>query len=98
MHQAECFDGVPLTFGDERPVITRDEPVEVGTELAGGDPARLRGLPAIGRGVSGSTVETDPVRALLAKERRRRPARTVELPRLAVPDGHAPGRRSESGD
>ena len=37
---------------------------------SGGDPARLRGLPAIGRNVSGATVETDPVRALLAKERR----------------------------
>jgi hypothetical protein len=37
---------------------------------AAGDPRRLRGLPAIGRNVSGSTVHTDPVRALLAKERR----------------------------
>ena len=37
----------------------------------GHDAARLRGLPAIGRNVSGSTVHTDPVRALLAKERRR---------------------------
>ena len=37
---------------------------------AAGDPRRLRGLPAIGRNVSGATVHTDPVRALLAKERR----------------------------
>ena len=34
----------------------------------GHDPARLRGLPAIGRNVSGARVDTDPVRALLAKE------------------------------
>lgn len=34
----------------------------------GHDPARLRGLPAIGRNVSGATRETDPVRALMAKE------------------------------
>jgi len=34
----------------------------------GQDPARLRGLPAIGRNVSGARVDTDPVRALLAKE------------------------------
>ena len=33
----------------------------------GHDPARLRGLPAIGRNVSGARVDTDPVRALLAK-------------------------------
>jgi len=36
----------------------------------GHDPARLRGLSAIGRNVSGSTIHTDPVKALLAKERR----------------------------
>jgi hypothetical protein len=38
----------------------------------GHEPARLRGLPAIGRNVSGATQHTDPVRALLAKEGRRR--------------------------
>ncbi len=36
----------------------------------GHDPARLRGLPAIGRNVSGATFHTDPVKALLEKERR----------------------------
>ena len=36
----------------------------------GHDPARLRGLPAIGRNVSGARVDTDPLRALLAKEAR----------------------------
>jgi hypothetical protein len=46
----------------------------------GHDPVRLRGLPAIGRNVSGSTVHTDPLKALLAKERR------GELRRLAVPE------------
>lgn len=36
----------------------------------GHNPQRLRGLPAIGRNVSGATVHTDPVKALLEKERR----------------------------
>ncbi len=36
----------------------------------GANPARLRGLPAIGRNVTGATVHTDPVKALLAKEAR----------------------------
>ena len=36
----------------------------------GHDPARLRGLPAIGRNVSGARVDADPVRALLSKEAR----------------------------
>jgi hypothetical protein len=45
-------------------VVTKATPV--------GDPRRLRGLPAIGRNVSGATWETDPVRALLAKEHGRR--------------------------
>jgi hypothetical protein len=38
----------------------------------GGEPARLRGLPAIGRNVSGAVPGTDPLKALLAKERRQR--------------------------
>jgi hypothetical protein len=38
---------------------------------AGGDSERLRGLPAIGRGCGGGAMRgTDPLRALLAKERR----------------------------
>jgi hypothetical protein len=36
----------------------------------GHDAARLRGLPAIGRNVSGAIRDTDPVRSLLAKEAR----------------------------
>jgi hypothetical protein len=39
----------------------------------GHDPARLRGLPAIGRNVTGATRDTDPVKALLAKDAGRRP-------------------------
>jgi hypothetical protein len=39
----------------------------------GSDPARLRGLPAIGPNVSGAVRGSDPVRALLSKESRRRP-------------------------
>jgi len=38
----------------------------------GGDHARLRGLPAIGPGVSGVMHGSDPLRALLAKESRQR--------------------------
>ena len=56
------------TEGAEPPTMTQ------GT-TSGGDESRLRGLPAIGRGVSGATVSTDPVRALLAKERRGRRGR-----------------------
>ena len=37
---------------------------------SGGDAARLRGLPAVSRRTSGAVSGTDPVRALLAKERR----------------------------
>jgi hypothetical protein len=37
----------------------------------GGEPARLRGSPAIGRNVSGAIPGTDPLNALLAKERKR---------------------------
>ena len=38
----------------------------------GGESARLRGLPAIGRNVSGAIPGTDPLAALLAKENRKR--------------------------
>jgi hypothetical protein len=47
-------------------------PIKVGHATAGGDAQRLRGLPAHARGTSGAIAGTDPVRALLAKERRRR--------------------------
>jgi hypothetical protein len=36
----------------------------------GGDSQKLRGLPAIGRGVQGALHGSNPVEALLAKERR----------------------------
>jgi hypothetical protein len=38
----------------------------------GHDPSRLRGLPAIGRNVTGAIQDTDPLGALLRKEARRR--------------------------
>jgi hypothetical protein len=38
----------------------------------GHEPTRLRGLPAIGRNVSGAVPGTDPLRALLRKEGSRR--------------------------
>jgi hypothetical protein len=58
--------------------LVRDTDVQVPSRAvlsaatAAGDPAKLRGLPAIGRNVTGATSSTDPVRALLSKERRRR--------------------------
>jgi hypothetical protein len=36
------------------------------------DPLELRGLPVVARGVGGVAPGTDPLRALLTKERRRR--------------------------
>jgi hypothetical protein len=42
-----------------------------GATLAG-DKQRLRGLPAVSRGVSGTQPGTQPLAALLAKERRAR--------------------------
>ena len=39
---------------------------------APGDGRRLRGIPAVARGTSGAIAGTDPLRALLAKERGRR--------------------------
>ena len=42
------------------------------TATAAGDPRRLRGIPAVGRGTSGAVFGSDPLRALLAKESRRR--------------------------
>ena len=67
-------------LADERKIakaILEGEAAELPTRTAAGgtaagDPRRLRGLPAIGRNVSGATHETDPVRALFAKESRRR--------------------------
>ena len=38
---------------------------------APGDGRRLRGLPAVAKGSSGAVPGTDPLRALIAKERRR---------------------------
>ncbi len=47
-----------------------DEEVVANPRAAGGDPARLRGLPAIGRNVAGAIPGSDPLRALIAKENR----------------------------
>ena len=50
---------------------TGEVPENVGAgATAAGDAARLRGIPAIGRGCSGAIRDTDPVRSLLAKEAR----------------------------
>jgi hypothetical protein len=47
-------------------------PATVFCATLAGDSSRLRGLPAIGRGVGGVIPGTQPERALLAKERQRR--------------------------
>ena len=48
------------------------EPPTLVRRSADGHPRRLRGLPAVGRNVSGATVHTDPVPHLLWKEAQRR--------------------------
>jgi hypothetical protein len=53
-----------IEVGEEAPAASS------ASATAAGDPARLRGLPAIGRNVTGATVDTNPLGALLAKERR----------------------------
>ena len=47
-------------------------PASSAGSTSGGDWRQLRGLPAISRGTSGPIPGTDPLRALLGKERRRR--------------------------
>ncbi len=48
-----------------------EEPASVAGATAAGDGRKLRGIPAIGRGTSGAVAGSDPVAALLSKERRR---------------------------
>ena len=45
------------------------EPSSTAGATAAGDAARLRGIPAVGRGTSGAVRGTDPARALLSKQR-----------------------------
>ena len=47
-----------------------EEPESTAGATAGGDGRKLRGIPAIGRGAPGAIRGTDPLRALLQKERR----------------------------
>ena len=50
-----------------------DEPASSAAgATAAGDERRLRGIPAVSKGTSGAMFGSDPVRALLAKERHRR--------------------------
>jgi len=54
-------------------LLETGEPAPVRSGVtAGGDERRLRGVPAVGRGVSGTMAGTDPLGALIANERRRR--------------------------
>jgi len=54
-----------------REVGEAEEPPAVAGATAAGDERRLRGIPAISRGTSGAIAGSDPLRALLQKERRR---------------------------
>lgn len=47
--------------------LTHEE-AEQPSSTAGGDSRKLRGIPAIGLGVSGHITGTDPLQALLDKE------------------------------
>ena len=51
---------------------TAEEAPKVSPSARGGDWQRMRGLPCVGPGIGGTSPGTDPLRALLAKERRRR--------------------------
>ena len=79
------FDRCRSRYPDRRELLERQRQVldriltEVGlgeeTDTVAGataplDHRRLRGIPRVGRGVSGAIGGTDPMRALLAKERR----------------------------
>ena len=57
-----------------------EPPTAAGT-TSGGDEARLRGLPAIGRGVSGAIPGTSPVGAVMRKEKSGGGARRLTLAR-----------------
>ncbi len=51
-------DAIRLALAESDPAVQlRDGPA-----TAGGDPVRLRGIPAIGKGVSGCVRGTDPER------------------------------------
>ncbi len=49
-----------------------EEPASAAGATAAGDARRLRGVPAVGRGVPGAIPGTNPVGAVLARESRRR--------------------------
>jgi hypothetical protein len=64
-HNERLLAKILLETGEAAP------PATVIQATLAGDSSRLRGLPAIARGVSGAIPGTQPERALLAKERRR---------------------------
>jgi hypothetical protein len=55
-----------LETGEALPVV------QAAGSTSGGDEQRLRGLPAIGRGVSGAIRGTDPLGEVIRRESRRR--------------------------
>ena len=61
--QRRTLERILAEVGDEETAIAAGA-------TAAGDPRRLRGIPAVGRGTSGAVFDTAPLRALLAKERR----------------------------
>ena len=62
--QRQVLDKILAEVGDE-------ETQTAAGATAAGDPRRLRGIPAVGRGTGGAVFGSDPLRALLAKEARR---------------------------
>ena len=62
--QRRTLERILAEIGDE-------ETATAAGATAAGDPRRLRGIPAVGRGTSGAVFGSDPLRALLAKESRR---------------------------
>jgi hypothetical protein len=60
--------------GDHR---ARRNVTPVGGATVGGDALRMRGVPFVAKSVAGVMPHTDPLRALLAKERRHMDVRTL---------------------
>jgi hypothetical protein len=66
-----------------------DSPMPTRPSAASGDPERLRGLPAIGRSVSGAVRGSDPYRALAGRDRE------VAILVRDLSDGASPGSQPE---
>ena len=70
--QARILAEIVLDTNPDEPTPTRNK--MIGYRSAAGDQQRLRLIPAIARGVAGAIPGTNPLQALLAKERRATPS------------------------